>query len=127
VRIDDYPTGAAVCEKSAFELQNVAMLAIEVSNKSFQRKFKFPLSSQPSAMDTVTGAVNVTIPDSLESHQNIQAKLWPDLFQTIGKPNWRSGLQAVDCSKGPLILRPFVCRNQLRVISSFDNSAREPL
>jgi hypothetical protein len=103
------------------------MFAIEASNKSFEWKFKFPFASQPGAMDTVTGAVNVAIPDSLKPHQDVAVELRSYLFQAVGKPNCRSGLQAADCSKRPLILRPFVCRNKLRVLSGFDNSAREPL
>jgi hypothetical protein len=127
VRIDDYAAGAAICEESLFELQNLAMLAIEASNKSFQRKFKFPFASQPGAMDTVTSAIHITIPDSLKCQQDIAVELRSYLFQAVGKPNWRSGLQAADGSKRPLILRPFVCGNELRVMSSFGNSAGEPL
>jgi hypothetical protein len=127
VRIDDHAAGAAICEESFFELQNIAMLAIEASNKSFQRKFKFPLASQPGAMDAVASAVHITIPNSLKCQQDIAMELRSYLFQAVGKPDWRPGLQAADCPKRPLILRPFACGNELRVMSSFGNSAGEPL
>jgi hypothetical protein len=127
VRIGDYAAGAAICKESFFELQNIAMLAIEASNKSFQRKFEFSFASQPGAMDTVTSAIHIAIPDSLKCQQDIAVELRSYLFQAVGKPDWRPGLQAADASKRPLILRPFVCGNESRVLSSFGNSAGEPL
>ena len=43
----------------------------------------------------------------------------------MGKLGYRSGLQAADWTEGPLILRPRLRRDKLRLISGFDYSARE--
>ena len=75
LRIDDNSARAAIYEESFFELQNVAMLTIQPSNKSLQRHFKCSFASQPGTMDTVAGTVNVTTPEALEAHQEIAANL----------------------------------------------------
>src|SRR5947208_931188 len=71
VRIDDNAARASICKESFFELQDVAMLVIKAPNKSLQRDFKSSSAIEPGAMDTVTGAINVTIPHALEAHQDI--------------------------------------------------------
>ena len=48
-------------------------------------------------------------------------------FSTIaGKLCHRSGLQAADWTEWPLILRPRLRRDKLRIMSGFDYSVREP-
>ena len=38
-------------------------------------------------MYSIASPVNIAVPHTLETEQNIAAKLWPNLFQFIGKPN----------------------------------------
>src|SRR6266536_2990566 len=87
--------------------------------------FRSP-ARQPSAVDTVAGAVNVATPGALKAHQDMATELRPDFFQIAGKLHHRSGLQAADCTERPLIARPRLRRNKLRIMSGFDYSAREP-
>src|SRR4029450_3086221 len=102
------------------------MFAVQTSNKSFQRQFKFSSACQPGAMDTVAGTVNVATPNTLKAHQHIAVGLRSYLFQVAGKLRNGSRRQAADWTKWPLILRPCLRRNELRIMSGFDYAAREP-
>jgi hypothetical protein len=102
------------------------MLAVQTSNKSFQRQFEFSSACQPGAMDAVASTVNIAPPDALEAHQDIAADLRPDFFQVTGKLCHGAGLQAANWTEWPLILRPRLCRDKLRMMSGFDYSVREP-
>src|SRR5437762_10125626 len=76
-------------------------------------------------MDTVAGTVHVATPNALKAHQDIARDLRSDFFYVVGKLDYRFGLQAADWTEGPLILRPHLRRDKLRLISGFDYSARE--
>jgi hypothetical protein len=76
-------------------------------------------------MDAVAGTVHVATPNALKAHQDIAADLRSDFFYVLGKLGYRFGLQAADWTEGPLILRPRLRRDKLRLISGFGYSARE--
>src|SRR5215510_5831235 len=102
------------------------MLAVESPGKLLQRKLVFSSASEPGAMDAVAGAINVTVPDPLKAQQNVARELRPDFFQLIRKPNDGFCAQACDRSKWPLILRPFIRGDKLRLVPDLDDSTREP-
>src|SRR6266849_98881 len=102
------------------------MFAVEASNKSFQRQFNFSSAIQPGAMHTIAGAIYVTAPNALETHQNVAANKGPPLFHFVGECIGRFGRQARDRSESPLVLRPIVRGEELCFVAKIDNSASEP-
>ncbi len=75
--------------------------------------------------DTVTGAINVTIPHALEAHQDIAGNARSQLFQLVRKCNCRLVRQTMERSERPLGLRPIVRRNKVHVMSCVEHTPRE--
>jgi hypothetical protein len=78
-------------------------------------------------MNTVTSAINVTIPHALEAYQDIAGNAQPHLFQLVGERHSRLARNAMKRPKGPLVLRPILRCHKLRVMPSINDSARESL
>ena len=97
------------------------MLAIDAANKSLQRHFKFTAPIQPGLMHAIARAVNVAAPNALETHQNIATKLRTQFLELVSESHRRSCRQSRDRAKRPLVSRPIVDRNELRVVSKIDN------
>ena len=76
-------------------------------------------------MDAIAGAINIAAPDPFKAKQNIAVKLRPNLFQFIGKADYRLRPQTPNRSKRPLVVRPLTCSDELNVVSGFYDSMRK--
>src|SRR6202022_1155727 len=103
------------------------MLGIDSANKSWQRHFKFTAPSQPGLMHAIARAVNVAAPNALETHQNIATKLRTQFLELVSESDRRARLHARDRTETPLVSRPIVDRNELRVVSKIDNPLAQAL
>src|SRR5206468_6004633 len=101
------------------------MLRTETPDKPFQRQFELSSAIKPGAMDPVAGPIDVAAPNTLETEQDIAAKLGAHLFQFIGKSDRRFRVQARDQSEWPLGGRPVIRRHKLHVMSGSDHTAGE--
>src|SRR5260370_24899419 len=106
-------------------MENVVVSKIEVGKKIRERRCKILATIKPSAMNTVTSAINVTIPHALEAHQDIAGNARSRLFQLVGERNSRLARNAMERSKWPLVLRPILRCNNVRVMSGVNDPARE--
>jgi hypothetical protein len=88
----------------------------------FQWDLEFFPSRKPSAVDSVAGPVDITIPDTLKAKQNIAVQLRSDLLQFISKPDYGRRPQALYRSKWPFVLRPFLRGDKLDIMPGFCNS-----
>ena len=101
------------------------MLQVCGADKSLQRQLELSSAHQPGAMHPVASAINVAAPDTLKAKQGVAIELLPNLFQLVRKPNNRSCAQSRDRSKRPLVLRPFIRGDKLRLMPGFDHSTRQ--
>src|SRR5439155_18869521 len=59
LRIHNHTLSSALSKERFFELQDVAMLAIQALDKAFQWHLESPTARQPRAMNAVAGAINI--------------------------------------------------------------------
>src|ERR1017187_4784062 len=88
------------------------MLSIEKVRQPLQRRAKLLASLEPGAMDSVTCAINIAMPNALETHQNIATTLWSEFFQRISESDCRSCTNPRNFSERPRPARPIRRRDR---------------
>jgi hypothetical protein len=105
-RVRNDPPGAAVREKRSLEGESYRMLAIKKPAKFLERTRELVPPFEPGTMNSVTGAVNIAPPDSLEAEQDI-ALLARHSLDFAGERSGRAPTDPSDRAEGPLVSRPF--------------------
>jgi hypothetical protein len=77
-------------------------------------------------MNAVTRAINVALPDALQTHQHVALKLRTHFLQLVSKPDCRRWAQMRDRSKWPFVARPIGRRDELGLVAKIDNPVRQP-
>src|SRR5437667_12123162 len=103
------------------------MLPIDAANKMLQRHFEFSPSIQPGLMHAVACAINITPPNTLETHQHIAANLRTQFLQLVCESDWRTFSQARNRSGRPFGRGPIFRCDELRFMAKIDNPLGQPL
>src|SRR6478735_106935 len=78
-------------------------------------------------MNSVSCPVDIAIPDSLETKQNIARQLRPHLVKLVSKTDDGRPAQAFYRSKWPFVLRPFIRGHKLDLVAGFYDTICKPL
>ena len=82
--IGDDAAGAAGKERP-LQLEGILVFGIEPPESAAQERRSGIAALHPGLMDAVAGAINIALPDSLETQKEIAMVVWGDFLQLIRK------------------------------------------
>src|SRR4051794_13476599 len=82
------------------------MLAVQEAAELLKRPRNFGAPFQPGTMHAVAGAIDITTPEALETHQDIALPGRENFIHFAGKCDGRGGAEPAHGSETPFVRRP---------------------
>src|SRR5713226_4499536 len=77
-------------------------------------------------MNAIACAINIAVPNSLETHQHVAVTFLSRLFHFVGERDRRGRAQTRERPEGPLILGPSIRSEELHGMAGLHGASRQP-
>src|SRR6476620_10284624 len=102
------------------------MLPADAADKTLQWDFESSPARKPGAVNAVPRPIDIATPDPFKTEQNIAPQLRSEFLELVSKFDCGRAAQTLYRSKWPFVLRPFLRRHELDLVTGFYDTICKP-